>query len=129
MHVRLPAWPVVILASLASGGAIFAHHSFTATYFQDRRVTISATLQQFYFRNPHSFLLVQTKENNGEVVKWMVEWSGGGSLGRKGITRETLRPGDVLIIAGNPGRNLEDHRLRVTTISRPSDGWGWFGDE
>ena len=43
------------------------------------------------------------------------------------LTRETLKPGDHVIITGNPGRNPEDHRLRMRTITRPSDGWKWGG--
>ena len=35
--------------------------------------------------------------------------------------------GDHVIITGNPGRNPEDHRLRMRTITRPSDGWKWGG--
>ena len=35
--------------------------------------------------------------------------------------------GDHVVITGNPGRNPEDHRLRMRTIARPSDGWKWGG--
>jgi hypothetical protein len=51
----------------------------------------------------------------------------GGQLGRQGVTRETLKPGDHVIIVGNPGRNPDDHRLRMVNITRPSDGWKWGG--
>ena len=50
-----------------------------------------------------------------------------------GIVREvgagvlSVKPGDHVIITGNPGRNPEDHRLRMRTISRPKDGWKWGG--
>jgi len=39
----------------------------------------------------------------------------------------TLRPGDHVIVIGQPGRNPEDHRLRMINIKRPSDGWTWKG--
>jgi hypothetical protein len=51
------------------------------------------------------------------MVTWAVEWGGGGQLGRDGVTRDTLKPGDHVIIPGNPGRNPEDHR-------RPMDSDG-----
>lgn len=109
------------------GVRAFAHHSFAATYFEDKKVTIEGDLVQFLYRNPHSFVHVEVKDPNGETTRWAVEWGAGGQLGRQGVTRETLKPGDHVIIVGNPGRNPEDHRLRMVTITRPSDGWKWGG--
>jgi hypothetical protein len=48
-------------------------------------------------------------------------------LGDQGITRDSLRPGNDLIIIGNPGRNVEDHRLRMKSMQRTSDGLKWSG--
>jgi hypothetical protein len=104
-----------------------AHHSFAATYFEDRTVTIEGDLVQFLYRNPHSFVHVEVKDPKGEVTRWAVEWGGGGQLNREGVTRETLKPGDHVIITGNPGRTEADHRLRMQGITRPKDGWGWKG--
>ena len=105
----------------------YAHHSFAATYFEDKKVTVEGELVQFLYRNPHSFIQVESKEKDGTVIRWAVEWGGGGQLSRQGVTRETLKPGDHVVVVGNPGRNDEDHRLRMVTIERPSDGWKWGG--
>ena len=106
---------------------VFAHHSFAATYFEDQRVTIEGDLVQFLYRNPHSFVHVEVKDKAGVVTRWAVEWGAGGQLGRQGVTRETLKPGDHVQIIGNPGRNPDDHRLRMVNITRPTDGWKWGG--
>ena len=122
-----------LFAMLIAGASLFgvnawAHHSFAATYFEDKKVTIEGELVQFLYRNPHSFVHVEVKDPaTGEVVRWAVEWGAGGQLGRQGVTRETLKPGDHVIIVGNPGRNPEDHRLRMVNVTRPSDGWKWGG--
>ncbi len=50
---------------------------------------------------------------------WAVEWGAGGQLSRDGVTRESLKPGDIVIIKGNPGRNPDDHRIRMQSITRP----------
>jgi hypothetical protein len=105
----------------------FAHHSFAATYFEDKKMTIEGNLVQFLFRNPHSFVQVEAPDDSGKMVRWAIEWAGGGQLGQQGVTRETLKPGDHVIIVGNPGRNPEDHRLRMVNITRPSDGFKWGG--
>ena len=114
-------------AGLLSTVPAYAHHSFAATYFEDKTLTIEGDLVQFLFRNPHSFVHVEAKDEKGELQRWAIEWGAGLQLNRQGVTRETLHPGDHVIITGNPGRNAEDHRLRMRTISRPKDGWKWGG--
>jgi hypothetical protein len=105
----------------------YSHHSFAATYFEDQRVTVEGDLVPFLYRNPHSFVHPEVKDKQENVVRWAVEWGGGGQLGRQGVTRETLKPGDHVVIVGNPGRNADDHRLRMVNITRPADGWKWGG--
>ena len=53
------------------------------------------------------------------------EWGGAGQLGGQGVTRDTLKPGDVVVITGNPGRDAADHRMRMVSLKRTSDGFGW----
>jgi hypothetical protein len=115
-------------AATVLGIRAYAHHSFAATYFEDKKVTVEGDLVQFLYRNPHSFVHVEAKDpSSGEMVRWAVEWGAGGQLGRQGVTRETLKPGDHVVVVGNPGRNPEDHRLRMVSITRPADGWKWGG--
>jgi hypothetical protein len=125
------ALPILLVAAgivVVGSGTAYAHHSFAATYIEDQRVTVEGELVQFLYRNPHSFIQVESTDSaTGEVIRWGVEWGAGGQLGRQGVTRETLKPGDHVIIVGNPGRNAEDHRLRMVAITRPSDGWKWNG--
>src|SRR5690349_15502047 len=108
MKRLLVAMTLMAVLALSSGPA-FAHHSFAATYFEDKTQKIEGTLVQFLFRNPHSFVHIEVKGENGQMERWAVEWGGGGQLGRQGITRETLKPGDYVIVTGNPGRKAEDY--------------------
>jgi hypothetical protein len=102
-----------------------AHHSFGATYLEDKTVTLDGALVQLLFRNPHSYIQVDVKDASGQLVRWNIEWGGVVQLNQKGVTRETLKPGDHLIIVGNPSRTPEDHRARLVNITRQSDGWKW----
>ena len=126
MKVRLILL-IISATALMSGIQLYAHHSFAATYFEDKQQTIEGDLSQFLFRNPHSFVHVDGKDEKGQPVTWAIEWGGGGQLGRQGVTRETLKPGDHVIIVGNPGRNPDDHRLRMIRLKRTSDGFTWGG--
>ena len=118
-----------LLATLLGCGALaYSHHSFAGTYLEDAPPQqIQGKLVQFLLRNPHSFVHVEAPDEKGQMQRWAVEWGAGLQLNRQGVTRETLHPGDHVIITGNPGRNPEDHRMRMRTISRPSDGWKWGG--
>ena len=103
-----------------------AHHAFAATYLEDKTITIEATVVQFLFRNPHSLVNVDVRDEAGKMQRWAVEWGSAGQLGGSGIARDTLKTGDVVLITGNPGRDPAEHRLRLTTIRRQNGEplWG-----
>ena len=110
--------------ALAVGAQAFAHHSFAATYIEGQSVTIEGELVQFVLRNPHSFVDVDVTEPDGSKVRYVIEWAAPAQLQGK-INRDTLKPGDHVVITGSPGRNVEDHRVRLLTFRRPKDGWSW----
>jgi hypothetical protein len=116
---------LLVAAAMLAGARAYAHHSFAATYFEDRMVTIEGDLAQFQFRNPHSWVHVNVKEKDGTVVRYAVEWGGTGQLGNTGITRDTLKIGDHVIISGNPARNPKQHQVRMLSLHRTKDGFGW----
>ena len=115
------------LAALLLGPAALAHHSFSATYDETAKASIEGEVAQFLFRNPHSMIHVSAPGDDGTVHRWAIEWAGVGTLNGQGVTRESLRIGDHVVVTGNPGRNPDEHRLRLLSIERPSDGWRWSG--
>ena len=115
---------LLVVVGLLSG-QVSAHHSISATYIEDRTVTVQGQLVQLLFRNPHSFMHVVVREKDGSTVRYAVEWVGANQLGGQGVSRDTLRIGDHVVISGNPARNSRDHLLRMLTLQRPRDGFGW----
>ena len=109
---------------LASTSAI-AHHSYGATYDMNKEVKLEGKLVQFVYRNPHSFVTLQAPDPSGAQQRWAVEWSGTGQLGGQGVTRETLRAGDQIVIVGRPSRVTGEYRLLMVSLKRPSDGFSW----
>src|SRR6266850_120228 len=105
----------------------FAHHSATATYIQGKTVKIEGTLKELIWRNPHSFIKVEEPDDKGEMQIWVIEGAAPGQLAEQGLTTSRLRPGDHVIVTGQPGRIAEDHRLLLETVERPSDGFKWKG--
>jgi hypothetical protein len=120
------AFIALILVS-PPGNRAYAHHSFASTYFVDHTIKIEGTLTQFLFHNPHSYVKVDAPDDKGQMQTWSIEWGSGAQLTQSNISRDTLRSGDHVIVVGNPGRNPEEHRMRMNSIVRPSDGWKWEG--
>jgi len=116
---------LAIAGVLVFGMAAYAHHSIGAAYDGSKESKIEGKLVQFNFRNPHSFVTVDTISKDGKTERWVVEWGGASSLGGQGINRNTLKIGDEVTITGNPSRTAGLSRLKMNTLHRKSDGFGW----
>ena len=114
-----------IAGAFLLGATAYAHHSIGATYDAKKDVKIEGKLVQFLFRNPHSFVHIEALDEAGKTQRWAVEWGGAGALGGQGVTRNSLKVGDVVVITGNPSRTPGEHRLKMNTLKRTSDGFGW----
>ena len=102
-----------------------AHHSFAAVYDADQTIRIEGKIAQFLFRNPHSVLHVLAPDQSGDTQRWAIEWQGATQLGASGVSAQTVRPGDPVIVTGYPGRVEAEHRVLLVTIERTTDGFGW----
>jgi len=108
---------------LMSSAAVSAHHSFSATYNIDQKITIEGKVVQMMMRNPHSFIHVEVMDEAGKPVTWSIE--GGGATQMRNNQGQPLKVGDKVQVVCNPGRSVEAHRGRLVSITRPSDGWTW----
>lgn len=118
---------LLLAGASAVCGSAAAHHSFAATYDASQKAMIEGEVAQFLFRNPHSMVQILAPDDTGEMRRWAIEWAGINVLTGEGISRETLRIGDKVIVTGNPGRMPTDYRMRMLSIERPADGWQWRG--
>ena len=115
------------VALLAGAGQVFAHHSFSATDDSSQKVEIEGVVKEFVWRNPHSFLRIDVKEKDGTTKTWALEWGSISQLSKSEMTRTTLKPGDRIIVGGEPARDQSSPRLLLQSLKRPSDGWTWNG--
>jgi len=86
-------------------------------------------VKEFVWRNPHSFVRIDVMTKDGKTETWNLEWGSSTQLSaaKYPVTRTTLKFGDRIIAAGEPGRDPEAHRIRISSIKRPVDGWEWQG--
>ena len=80
-----------------------AHHSASA--FDTRQeVTVTGTVTQYRFANPHVYLTVQVKKDDGSVATMEVEAGAASVLNGLGFNKESVKVGETVTITGNPGR-------------------------
>jgi hypothetical protein len=99
----------LFLAALAAGlilasSPAFAHHS-TAEYDMTALTAVKGTVTQFEWSNPHAYIHIEAKNDNGKAVKWTAELASLGMLARVNWTRDTVKPGDEITIYGNRSKS------------------------
>jgi hypothetical protein len=94
------------------GGVAEAHHS-VQMYDMQKEVTVTGTVKDFQYTNPHSWLLVDVKNDDGTSTTWGFEAEGPGILMRAGIMRNSLPAGTKVTVTGHP---MKDGRPAATWI-------------
>lgn len=123
--MKMRCFIVAVVAAVLSSMTAYAHHSFAGTYDLKRQIKIEGTLIRIQWRNPHSFVHVKGADESGAIHEWSIEWSGLPQLAGTGVTTSTIAIGDPVVITGNPTRTAGEHRLRMVTFLRTSDGFSW----
>ena len=115
----------VLLAAFvftASHPASFAHHSITAMYAEESRITLEGEVTQLEYRNPHPVIHLAVVGKDGAKSEWLLEWSSKTRLDSRGYTASVLKPGDRLVVTGVPARD-GSRGLFVGRLQRPADGF------
>jgi hypothetical protein len=89
------------LGALALAGGAAAHHSFSAFDMQTQK-TIEGEVVEFQWTNPHTWTWIDVKNADGTVTKWGLEGMSPNFLGRRGWSKNTLKPGDHVKIVVAP---------------------------
>ena len=93
----------VLACLLLFSGAAMAHHG-TGTYDSTKSVTLTGTVTEFAFTNPHAAMYVDVKDDKGKVVNWAIEMNSPGVLARAGWTKKAFKAGDQITITVRPSK-------------------------
>lgn len=117
-------YPQFAALLMIAAAPLLAHHSIPGHYFMDQNVHLEGEVVEFSYASPHSIVHLQTKDpKSGLPAKWEIEWAPPRRLEQRGVKKDSIKPGDHVIIEGYPSRDNLDHRLFMRSILRPSDGW------
>src|SRR6185436_18122599 len=103
MKTKLLRCIVLVSVFVVLCGPIFAHHG-TGTYDSTKSVTLSGTVTEFAFTNPHAALYFDVKDANGKTVNWAIEMNSPGVLARAGWTKKMFKAGDQITITVRPSK-------------------------
>lgn len=95
------AFGAVAIAVLLAATPALAHHSFTM-FDSTKMVTLTGTIKEFQWTNPHTFTWIDVPNASGGVDTWGIEGMSPNYLGRRGWTKNTLKPGDKVSIVISP---------------------------
>ena len=85
---------------LLGTGSVLAHHSFSAEFDSKAPVKLQGSVTKVEWINPHAWLHIEVKKPDGKVEQWMVEGGTPNALQRRGITRDSIKIGMVLVVTG-----------------------------
>lgn len=96
MRAKLFVLGVLLLAAAPA----WAHHAFAAEFDQARPLKLKGTVVKWEVTNPHSWIYMDVKGDDGKTVTWMIEGGSPNNLYRLGFTKDSLPPGAEIVVEG-----------------------------
>src|SRR6478735_3446366 len=126
MRIRLSVAALGVGLVALSVAPIRAHHAFSAEFDADRPVKLKGTVTKMEWVNPHSWIHIDVKKDDGSVESWMVEGGTPNTLLRRGFTKDSLAVGTQILVDGFQSK---DGRLRANgrDITLPDGRALFFG--
>ena len=108
---------ILLATTLVSFGIpAWAHHSFSAVFDADSPIEASGTVTKVEWRNPHAWIYIDVKDDEGDVTNWAFEMGSPNGLRRRGWSRDTVQVGDVISVSGYRARD-ESNRANLASIT------------
>ena len=117
----MPKLSAIVLAAFSlvlSAWPASAHHSFAAEYDSNKQVTVKGVVNKVAWVNPHAYVYIDVKDENGKVTTWAFESLSPNALARQGWTRNSLKVGEEVTVNGylaKDGKPLADGSVHANS--------------
>jgi hypothetical protein len=116
MRTRFLLSAAVLLVSTVP---VWGHHAFGGEFDPNKPVLLKGPVTKVEWVNPHAWIHVEVTKPDGTKEEWMVEGGTPNTLLRRGITRESLKVGTVLVIDGYQARDHSLNRANGRNVTYP----------
>ena len=96
---------IAVIGLVVATSTALAHHSFVAEYDGNKPVRVTGSVTKVEWTNPHIWFYVDVKDDTGTVTNWGFSGGSPGILMRRGIPRNALKVGDVVVVDGFRARD------------------------
>jgi hypothetical protein len=108
---------LLMIGLLAVSVPVVAHHG-NASYGHAKQLTLKGTVTEWDWLSPHTLLRIDVKDESGNVVNWVIEWSAPSNLINHGVTKKTFKPGDeVTVVMITPDNGAPVGRLQRVLLA------------
>ncbi|MBV9770601.1 MAG: hypothetical protein JOZ32_13585 [Bryobacterales bacterium] len=118
MKITLASAVAVAAGLLLSETPMIAHHSFAAEFDGSKPVDLMGTVTKVDWVNPHSWIYIDVKGEDGTVANWGLETGPPNVLYRGGWRRDTVKPGDLITVHGFSAKD-GSHTVAARQITTP----------
>jgi uncharacterized protein DUF6152 len=116
---------MVILSAIAAG----AHHSWNTVFSESKPLVLRGTLAKVELVNPHAWIWIDVKAADGTITKWGIEGGPPNGLIRNGITKDTLKVGEELVVHGYGPRDETTNQVAGVKYERADGKEFWLANE
>jgi Family of unknown function (DUF6152) len=99
------------ISLLLSVAPAWAHHAFAAEFDASRPLKLKGTVTEWEMINPHSWIHLDVKNDDGTVVAWMIEAGSPNTLLRLGFSKNSLPPGTELVVDGYQAKDRSNRAV------------------
>jgi hypothetical protein len=102
------AFAISCVGLMLPTASVWAHHAFAAEFDINKPVTLTGTVTQMEWINPHAWIHIDVKGPDGKITSWMVEGGSPNILLRRGFTKHSLETGTEIVITGYQAKSGEN---------------------